>query len=273
MKIIINEKIKYYFFLKYKNNIKPKMDAFVPTNLILYLMLIVCLILVIVDIIEILKLQNIWNLKASLDLDFYQKCIKPDLLVKTAFSCFSLLAAISACLLVFLMICAMDYFANYFLHSFFYLNYLVFGLYMLGMSIFGMIHWNDVAYSCDASSGEKIYSIGNIFSLIGCFILSLIITLGVNIFETFELYTNSILRRDDGSEILRNLFWKTVFKGRNEHLNYEGERRRLNNNENNHNDNNDNNNNENNNNSNNDNNNNIEIENNDNENLGLISNN
>ena len=88
---------------------------------------------------------------------------------------------------------------------------------------------------------------------------------------------NSILRRDDGSEILRNLFWKTVFKGRNEHLNYDGERRRLNNNENNHNDNNDNNNNENNNennnNSNNDNNNNIEIENNDNENLGLISNN
>ena len=255
------------------------MDAFVPTNLILYLMLIVCLILVIVDIIEILKLQNIWNLKASFDLDFYQKCIKPDLLVKTAFSCFSLLAAISACLLVFLMICAMDYFANYFLHSFFYLNYLVFGLYMLGMSIFGMINWNDVAYSCDASSGEKIYSIGNIFSLIGCFILSLIITLGVNIFETFELYTNSILRRDDGSEILRNLFWKTVFKGRNEHLNYEGERRRLNNNENNHNDNNDNNNNDNNNNSNNDNNNNnnndynIEIENNDNENLGLISNN
>ena len=73
-------------------------------------------------------------------------------------------------------------------------------------------------------------------------------------------YTNSILRRDDGSEILRNLFWKTVFKGRNEHLNYDGERRRLNNNENNHNDNNDNNNN-------------IEIENNDNENLGLISNN
>ena len=49
------------------------MDAFVPTNLILYLMLIVCLILVIVDIIEILKLQNIWNLKASFELDFYQK--------------------------------------------------------------------------------------------------------------------------------------------------------------------------------------------------------
>jgi hypothetical protein len=202
------------------------MDAFVPTNLILYLMLIVCLILVIVDIIEILKLQNIWNLKASFELDFYQKCIKPDLLVKTAFSCFSLLAAISACLLVFLMICAMDYFANYFFHSFFYLNYLVFGLYMLGMSIFGMIHWNDVAYSCDASSGEKIYSIGNIFSLIGCFILSLIITLGVNIYETLELYSNSILRRDDGSDILRNLFWKTVFNGRNEYLNnISGDRR------------------------------------------------
>ena len=134
------------------------------------------------------------------------------------------------------------------------------------MSIFGMIHWNDVAYNCNASSGKNLFYWKYFFSY-WILILSLIITLGVNIFETFELYTNSILRRDDSSEILRNLFWKT---GRNEHLNYDGERRRLNNNENNHNDNNKNNNNENNNNSNNDNNNNIEIKNNDDGNLGLI---
>ena len=202
------------------------MDGLVPTNIILYLMLTVCIVLVVVDIIEILKLQNIWNLKSTVDSQFYQTCIKPDLLVKTAFSSFSLLAAISACLLVGLMIISMDYFLLFHLNCLLYLNYMVFGLYMLAMTIFGMFHWNDVAYICDTKNGKKIYSIGNIFSLIGCFILSLIITLGVNIYETLELYSNSILRRDDGSDILRNLFWKTVFNGRNEYLNnISGDRR------------------------------------------------
>ena len=202
------------------------MDGLVPTNIILYLMLTVCIVLVAVDIIEILKLQNIWNLKSTVDSQFYQTCIKPDLLVKTAFSCFSLLAAISASLLVGLMIISMDYFLLFHLNCLLYLNYMVFGLYMLAMTIFGMFHWNDVAYICDTKTGKRIYSIGNIFSLIGCFILSLIITLGVNIYETLELYSNSILRRDDGSDILRNLFWKTVFNGRNEYLNnISGDRR------------------------------------------------
>ena len=202
------------------------MDGLVPTNIILYLMLTVCIVLVVVDIIEILKLQNIWNLKSTVDSQFYQTCIKPDLLVKTAFSSFSLLAAISACLLVGLMIISMDYFLLFHLNCLLYLNYMVFGLYMLAMTIFGMFHWNDVAYICDTKTGKRIYSIGNIFSLIGCFILSLIITLGVNIYETLELYSNSILRRDDGSDILRNLFWKTVFNGRNEYLNnISGDRR------------------------------------------------
>ena len=202
------------------------MDGLIPANIILYLMLTVCIVLVIVDIIEILKLQNIWNLKSTVDSQFYQTCIKPDLLVKTAFSCFSLLAAISASLLVGLMIISMDFFLLFHLNSLLYLNYMVFGLYMLAMTIFGMFHWNDVAYICDTKTGKRIYSIGNIFSLIGCFILSLIITLGVNIYETLELYSNSILRRDDGSDILRNLFWKTVFNGRNEYLNnISGDRR------------------------------------------------
>ena len=202
------------------------MDGLIPANIILYLMLTVCIVLVIVDIIEILKLQNIWNLKSTVDTKFYQTCIKPDLLVKTAFSCFSLLAAISASLLVGLMIISMDFFLLFHLNSLLYLNYMVFGLYMLAMTIFGMFHWNDVAYICDTKTGKRIYSIGNIFSLIGCFILSLIITLGVNIYETLELYSNSILRRDDGSDILRNLFWKTVFNGRNEYLNnISGDRR------------------------------------------------
>ena len=54
------------------------MDGLVPTNIILYLMLTVCIVLVAVDIIEILKLQNIWNLKSTVDSQFYQTCIKPD---------------------------------------------------------------------------------------------------------------------------------------------------------------------------------------------------
>ena len=189
----------------------------IPTSLTLYLMLTICLILVSVDILEMVKLINAWAMKNKIEPFYFETCIKSDLLVKTAFSIFSLLAAFSAFLLVVMMIVAMEFFINKLLSAFLYLNYMVFGLYMLGFSIFGLVHWNDVAYMCDRKfPNEKVFSIGNMFSLIGCFVLSLVITFGVSIYETMTLYSDSILRRNTGSKLLRTVFWWVVFHGRGE---------------------------------------------------------
>ena len=193
----------------------------ISTNITLYLMLAICLVLVTVDIIEMIKLINSWALKNKIEEFFFENCIKVDLLVKTAFSVFSLLAALSALTLVVMMIISLELFVNKYLSSFLYINYVIFGLYMLGFSLFGIIHWNEVAYMCDKKNpNEKIFSVGNMFSLIGCFALSLVITFAVSIYETVSLYSDSILRRENGSKALRTIFWWFVFRGRNNEDNH-----------------------------------------------------
>lgn len=193
----------------------------ISTNITLYLMLAICLVLVSVDIIELIKLINSWGLKNKIEEFFFENCIKVDLLVKTAFSIFSLLAALSALTLVVMMIISLEIFVNKYLGSFLYINYIIFGLYMLGFSLFGIINWNEVAYICDKKNPNvKIFSVGNMFSLIGCFALSLVITFGVSLYETISLYSDSILRRETGSKTLRTIFWWFVFRGRNNENNH-----------------------------------------------------
>lgn len=187
----------------------------IPTNITLYLMLAICIVLVSVDIIEMIKLISAWTVKDKIEPLFFDSCIKVDLLVKTAFSVFSLLAALSAFILVSMMIMSLEFFIEKLMQPFLYLNYNIFGLYMLGFSLFGIIHWNEVAFMCDKKNpDEKIFSVGNMFSLIGCFALSLVITFGVTIFQTVTKFSDSILRRENGSPIIRSIFWWFVFRGR-----------------------------------------------------------
>jgi hypothetical protein len=142
-------------------------------------------------------------------------CYKNEFLIKTAFSIFSFMAAISAFILTFFLAISMEYFIDKMLSAFLYMNYYIFGLYMLGFSIFGLVHWNDITYVCDKNFlFHKEFSLSNMFSLLGCFILSLTITIGVCIYETVMLYIDTILRREGGNKYLRSLFWWAVFRGR-----------------------------------------------------------
>lgn len=188
----------------------------IPTNLTLYLMLGICIVLFTVNLIEITKIGKVWSNRAQFNPIFFENCVKIDILIKTVFTAFSLLASISAIAFIVQMLIFMQTFLNKFLNSFFYLNYLVFGLYMLAFCIFGIVKWNDVAYSCDKKLPfDKVLAVGNIFSLIGCCMLSVVIVFGTSIYSIMTLYSNSLLRREDGSSFVRNVFWWFVLRGRN----------------------------------------------------------
>lgn len=188
----------------------------IPTNITLYLMLGICIVLLTVNLIEITKITKVWSNRSQFNPVFFENCIKIDILIKTVFTAFSLLASISAIVFIAQMLLFMQTFINKFLNSFLHLNYLVFGLYMLAFCIFGIVKWNDVAYTCDKKLPfVKVLAVGNVFSLVGCCVLSIVIVFGTSIYSVITLYTDSLLRREGGSSILRTVFWWVVLCGRN----------------------------------------------------------
>ena len=58
----------------------------IPTNITLYLMLAICIVLVSVDIIEMIKLISAWTLKDKIEPLFFDSCNKVDIIVKKAFT-------------------------------------------------------------------------------------------------------------------------------------------------------------------------------------------
>jgi hypothetical protein len=187
----------------------------VSNNFTIYLMLIICVLLVTVDTIELYRLSLAWLQAVKSDHEFFNTCLKNELIIKTVFCIFSFSAAISAFLLTIFLSTCTELFANKFLVSYLYMNYFIFGPYMLAFCILGCIHFNEFIYVCDARHmDEKILSISNIFSLLSCMIISCIITLAVAGYESTRVLVDSILRNKEGSVFLRKMFWWAVLRQR-----------------------------------------------------------
>ena len=121
----------------------------------------------------------------------------------------------------------------------------------LGFSILGFVYWDEVVFSCNpARIEEKNLNIFNCFSIVIQFIFSLLVTLCISVFEVLFLEIDSLLRRPEGSDSIRKLFWYFASKYRenpflhHRNENEETDRNRENENENENNENNQNQNNE-----------------------------
>jgi hypothetical protein len=182
-------------------------------NFTIYLMLVICVILISVDMIELYRVVLSWNYMNKFDPVLFNSCIKKELILKTIFSVFSFLAAISAFLLCLFLTISVEFFIEKIMPTFLKLIYFIFGPYMLAFTIFGLANWNDVVYICDRRNYKnQLFSMSNMISLVGCFLFSLTITIGVTIYETVMLYIESILRRSNGSKLLRGMFWWAVLR-------------------------------------------------------------
>lgn len=182
-------------------------------NFTLLLLLFISFILVLVDSLEIYHVVLNWEYGMMITTPIFESCIKWELFAKTIFALFSLFGALSAFTLTVFLLIDTNWFADKILSTFLYFNYLIFGPYMLGFSVLGMINWTKVIYICDKQNlNNKIFSPANMFSLLGCFFIALIITFLEAVCSTVNLYFNSILRKPEGSYIIRKLFWWSIFR-------------------------------------------------------------
>lgn len=189
------------------------MENSISNNFTIYLMLIVCLILLSVDSYELYRISFAWNSVPKFDPVLFNTCIKKDLILKTVYSIFSFKAALAAFLLTLFITISVEFFIDKILTTFIQLVYIIFGPIMMGFCIVAFFNWDDVAYVCDRRNyAHQIFSISNVVSVIGCFIISLIITLASSVYETVVLYINSIVRRENESKILRAIFWWVIIK-------------------------------------------------------------
>ena len=192
------------------------MDAgTIPSNISLFLILLICVALDVVDIIEIVKLRTTWKSVNSIDYNLFQTCIKNELFFKTTFSSFSLSAALLATLAILLLIFCPELFFKRLIKGFLNLIYYFYGLYMLAFSIYFASFWKDYTYICYVPGDyNKIFSLMNAFSIVGSIILSSLIIVGFNFYFTLYVYSSSINKSDDSVEYIRKLFWWAVFQGR-----------------------------------------------------------
>jgi hypothetical protein len=110
-----------------------------------------------------------------------------------------------------------------FLNTYVQMNIMIFGPYLLGLSILGFLHWEKIFYVCENviinSQIKRNFSTTIFINLIACFIISTIVTISFAVYKSFDIYTNSITSRRDGSSLLKSIFWKVVlkFRRREEH--------------------------------------------------------
>jgi len=121
-----------------------------PTNTItILLLLMISLIFVFLEIFELNKIWIIWeSAQTILDVNFFNNCIKYQIIAKGTFAVFSSYISFSAVFLTFFIYISLDFFIDKVLYTFIYYNYFFFGPYMLSICILGLFNWDTFLYVC-----------------------------------------------------------------------------------------------------------------------------
>ena len=190
-------------------------DETSSNNLALYLFFVVSLVLVLVDGIGLFHILIQWQQSSTISDVIFDDCLKWQLISKTCFTAFSLCTALSALILcIFLLIDAI-YFVDKVLNTYLYYNYFIFGPVLLGLSVLGLINWDNIVNVCKLDNGDikdKVFSLNNMFSIFLCFILSITTSLLVTIYKTVNLYADSLTNSPDGIGILKRFIYWVALK-------------------------------------------------------------
>ena len=189
------------------------------SNFSLFLILIVCTLFVSLDAYELYKSCESWNVSIVLfDNMYFENCVKFQMLSKIIFTIFSFLAALSSVIITSCILISIDFFISKLLKTYVQMNILIFGPYLLGLSLLGFFHWQEIFYVCENviinSQIKKNFSSTIFFNSVACFVISSILTVGFMVYNCFEIYANSITDRRDGNGILKKIFWCVVLRFR-----------------------------------------------------------
>ena len=178
------------------------------------LMLVVTSILITVNSLEVINLVNQWNLALQLNPIYFNTCIKFPYILKSFFVAFSIFATVCIFFLTLSLLLSPVFFISKLFKSFLEFVYFIYGPGICMSSILAFYNWNEFVYVCDLRYTGIVLtlSVSNIFSIILCFIIGIFIWIGKDLFETLVLFSNSITRHPEGSDILRKIFWGIIFK-------------------------------------------------------------
>lgn len=185
-------------------------------NLSFFLVLFISLLLVLINSIELYSLALKWSYMKGVPTDLFDTCYKYNLSFRTVNDVISFLASISCSIFSLALVVNITWFMSTAFSSYLYYNYVLFGPYTLGFCLIGLWFWKKIMFVCEGEDlSYKTFSFANAVSLIMLFILSFIITLCVLVYSIASLYIDSVLHREEGSDIIRKLFWKVVIRNRN----------------------------------------------------------
>ncbi len=180
-------------------------------NVTVYLLFVLCILFVLMDGFELIKLSKSWSdSKVVFNSTIFEQCIKFKMLARTGFSIFSFLESFSSLTVSLLLCVSVEFFIEKFAKTYIYLNSLIFGPYLLGCRIIGIWFWDKVLYSCEDESFEGGLSFTSLFNLTVCILIGLVITFLLSLYESVEIYINSILQKQNSNWILRKCFWYVV---------------------------------------------------------------
>jgi hypothetical protein len=125
------------------------MDPNTTNSVTILLLLIIALIFTFIEFLELNKLWLIWESSQKIiEINFFNNCVKYQILTKGIFTVFSLFISFSAVFLTFFIYISLDYFIDKVLGTFVYYNYFIFGPYLLAFSILGLLNWENFLYVC-----------------------------------------------------------------------------------------------------------------------------
>lgn len=170
------------------------------------------LVLVLMDSYEIyFSYSHLIQYSKTFDPEVFNSCIKYHVFGQIFFTFFATFAGLSACLMALGLLVNYEFFATKGIETFIYLNYLVFGPYLLSSCFLAYCYWDKVIYNCDNKDYSKKYlNFSSLMALLICFVLSVIITFGYTIISSFQVLLQSVRFRPEGNRVIGRLFWDYI---------------------------------------------------------------
>ncbi len=188
------------------------------TRTALKIVLMLSIILVCMDVLEVyFSFLNLGKAMRILEYNLFEECYKYHILSQMVFTVFATFSGISAFLMSLGLLINYELFITKFIDTFMYLNYMIFGPFLFGLSMLGCLYFSEVVYSCQKGNTDSKYmNMSTLFSMCICAIISIIITFGFSIFYSMNYMMLSINGR--GNRLIKKLFWSTALRRRNQEL-------------------------------------------------------
>lgn len=173
------------------------------------ILLIISLSLVCLDFYSLYQTFNYLNyhLKSNND-SFYNQCIESKIILEIVFIIFATLAGISGTILSIGFLVKNELFLEKIFVSFGHFNYFIFGPFLFANSIFGLINFQKIGYSCEADPEKSNINLSILICLIIILTFGSVITAGYSTINIFEYFYNSLKCKSDANYLIGKAFWK-----------------------------------------------------------------